>query len=155
MRRDMSKVIVERARRGGRVGKGRYKNFNLEDLPIKEGMRHPRKYGKELNENLAPLYRFVQSQVGRPWNKVYSEIREFINSNSTIQQHVLVHLFKGLVNVNETKVHPLAWGELPWWQDFYVDDHGLLKETAKHPESKKRARQRAKNDEIKIKRRQN
>ena len=41
MRRDMSKVIVERARRGGGVAKGRYKNFDLNDLPIKEGIRRP------------------------------------------------------------------------------------------------------------------
>ena len=69
-----------------------------------------RSSNKELNENLAPLYRFVQSQVGRPWNKIYSEIREFTNSNNTVQQHVLDHLFKEIVNVNETKVHHYRFG---------------------------------------------
>ena len=38
--------------------------------------RHPRgDYGqKQLNEFLSPLYRFVAQQVGRPWDRVYSEI---------------------------------------------------------------------------------
>jgi len=76
MREDMPKVIVERARRGDcRARKGRARS--LDELPSKEGMR--RRYAvsgdwKELNENLAPLRRYLERQVGRPWNKVYSEI---------------------------------------------------------------------------------
>src|SRR6202047_4117718 len=94
MRGDMPKVIVERPRRGGgRARKGRARPF--EELPGKEGMR--RRYvlsgdRKELNENLAPLRRYLERQVGRPWNKVYSEIARQFHADSTVQQHVRGHL---------------------------------------------------------------
>src|SRR5438309_9686382 len=36
----------------------------------------PRRPGEKwLNENLAPLRRYLESNVGRPWSKVYAEIR--------------------------------------------------------------------------------
>ena len=36
--------------------------------------RHVRERGgfKVLNENLAPLRRYLEAQVGRPWDKIYS-----------------------------------------------------------------------------------
>jgi hypothetical protein len=71
----MAKIIVERSRHGGDGGKSRpmkgwYKNTPLEDRPTKEGMKRPYGWGKELNENLEPLKRYLRSQVGRPWNDV-------------------------------------------------------------------------------------
>lgn len=104
MRKDMSKVIVERPRRGSRMNsddpkgwkrKAFGKNPDLEDLPQKESMARGRKYGwkcKELNEHLSPLYRFLDKAVGRPWDKVYSEICENIKLSSTVQRHILEHV---------------------------------------------------------------
>jgi hypothetical protein len=90
----MSKVIVERPRKKpyGAV-KGRQKNYDFEDMPTKESMS--KKYGwhnKELNENLAPLKRFLVSKIGQPWNKVHSEICEHIRLDSAVQMHILQHL---------------------------------------------------------------
>ena len=51
-----------------------------------------RRHEKGLNENLAPLRRYLRRQVGRPWDKVYSEIRQTIDTRSTIGLHVLQHL---------------------------------------------------------------
>ena len=99
MRRDMHKVIVERPRRKGlgpyrqsRGGRGRV----LADLPNKEGIRKSytiRGTDKELNENLAPLKRYLRKQVGRPWNAVYRDISAVLNSRSAVQQHVRDHLW--------------------------------------------------------------
>ena len=76
MRDDMARVIVERPRvRPHNNRKGR--RWALEDLPSHEGMRRAaalRGDRKELNENLAPLRRYLEGQVGRPWDKVYAEI---------------------------------------------------------------------------------
>jgi hypothetical protein len=47
---------------------------------------------KELNENLSPLRRYLERQVGRPWNKVYSEIAEHLRPDNVVQQHVRDHL---------------------------------------------------------------
>lgn len=102
MRSDMSKVIVERPRRQGydANGKGRLQDTDLQ--VSHEGMRAPhiRNWGgKQLNENLAPLYRFLQSRVGQCWNDVFSEICFNIKLTSTVQKHVRDHL-KHMVATN-------------------------------------------------------
>ena len=99
MRADMHKVIVERPRRGSRGpsrGAPWEKNARLEDLPSKEGIRrrHDAWYGrKELNENLAPLERYLRKQVGRPWNAVYRDISAGLRVTSAVQLHVRQHLW--------------------------------------------------------------
>lgn len=94
MRKDMSKVIVERPRTGAsRQRKGRTEAVRDDDgavLPIRLAKRQTGT--KMLNENLGPLRRFLESSVGRPWDKVYSEISEHIRPSSTVQQHVLLHV---------------------------------------------------------------
>ncbi len=96
MRRDMPKVIVERPRSG--AGKLRNRKPVRDDdelLPSKIGVkRDARERGgyKSLNENLNPLRRYLESQVGRPWNKVWSEISENLKPSNTVQQHVRDHI---------------------------------------------------------------
>jgi len=54
------------------------------------------------SENLAPLRRYLAAQVGRPWDKVYSEIRARINTGNAVQFHILQHLFDDIaVHVGE------------------------------------------------------
>jgi hypothetical protein len=91
MRADMFKVIVERPRRGkgdDAAADRRRKDF---DGPVMLGMRagHGRPW---LNENLQPLRRYLHAQIGRPWNKVFSEICAVIDRRSTVQQHVHQHI---------------------------------------------------------------
>jgi hypothetical protein len=84
MRHDMAKIIVERPRRGAGRLRNRCKAFS-EDLPRFLGVRRDaiRRGGeKHLNENLQPLWRYLERQVGRPWNKVYSEICGCCQSNA-------------------------------------------------------------------------
>lgn len=91
----MSKVIVERPRRGGGFTRKGRKPRDSDLLVDHEGMRvpHVRRYnGKQLNENLAPLYRFLHSRLGRRWDDVYSEICENIRVTSTVQEHIRVHI---------------------------------------------------------------
>jgi hypothetical protein len=94
MRPDMAKVIVERPRRGGNnTRRGRSVPDDLQ--PTTEGMRapHVRHYGgKELNEYLSPLYRFLRSRAGQPWDQVWSEISKNIRATNAIQQHVRDHV---------------------------------------------------------------
>jgi hypothetical protein len=119
MRHDMSKVIVERPRYNGRwVGyhKGRYFESIKSsirnaveayfydpddgDMPsAKEPMRRKGRgfYAKSLNENLSPLWNFLESRVGRNWNDVYSEIRKNLNPNSAVQMHIVQHLRQAVV----------------------------------------------------------
>jgi hypothetical protein len=98
MRKDMAKVIVERPRGGhadGYVRGGRTRvilDDDGEPLRAREPARTREVRTKGLNENLSPLKRYLASQVGRPWNKVYSEISVHLRPSSTVQQHVRDHL---------------------------------------------------------------
>ena len=90
MRRDMARVIVERPRirtRNERQGRA----CRPDDLPQRESIRRPhvlRRSEKSLNENLAPLRRYLERQVGRPWDNVYSEIAANLRVDNTVQQHL-------------------------------------------------------------------
>lgn len=98
VRKDMSKVIVERPRHGHSqryVRPGRTRPLEDEDgepLRAREPARSLQYKSKALNENLAPLKRYLAAQVGRPWNKVYSEISANLKPTSTVQQHVRDHI---------------------------------------------------------------
>jgi hypothetical protein len=48
--------------------------------------------GKSLNENLAPLRRFLHSQLGELWDRVFSEICANITVTNTVQKHVRDHV---------------------------------------------------------------
>jgi hypothetical protein len=145
MRDDMARVIVERPRIPAFSRKGRTRP--LEELPHHEGMRRghaERGERKTLNENLQPLRRYLERQVGRPWDKVYSEIAAGLRVTNTVQQHVRDHL-RDFVAV---KPRRLCYGWLGrpngllWHQPLYVDPvTGLLCRTDRLPEVK--AQQRA------------
>jgi hypothetical protein len=90
----MARIIVERPRLGGHGYKEKkIHKSDFEDLPCHESMsKHYGWASKELNENLAPLKRYLHSQIGRPWDKVHSEISKHIKLNSAVQRHILQHL---------------------------------------------------------------
>lgn len=105
MRDDMDEVIIERPRRGSRwmTYPRRAKRVDAkviaredpDQLVAKIGMRRNAKAArayKSLNENLSPLRRYLESQVNRPWDKVWSEISAHLESGNTVQQHVRDHV---------------------------------------------------------------
>lgn len=144
MRKDMFEIIIERPRYGWRSGrKGRYtmkRRTDPEALPCKESMSFRGKT-KELNENLAPLRRFLQRRVGRPWNAVWSELREFLSPKSAVQKHVFDHVLQYVernpVIIDGIPHRPQASGpnrDRFWplsnygWRGFYVCPRtGLLR----------------------------
>lgn len=130
MREDMYRVIVERPRRKPWGARRKGRRPELEDLPKHEGMRRShaeRGECKELNENLAPLRRYLERQVGRPWNKVYSEIAAGLRVDNTVQQHVRDHL-RDFVAIKPRRTGGWrSWLNGLWWQPLYVDPcTGLL-----------------------------
>lgn len=116
MRKDMSKKLCERPRIHDSWGigdryersKGKVRVNDLEIIEDEDGNEtldvndndSGRKFqamslgrgDKELGENLAPLYRYLESQVNRPWDKVYSDIRENVRFDSATQLHILQHM---------------------------------------------------------------
>jgi hypothetical protein len=97
MRPDLHKVLTEQARRGSesRNLKTRIRFKDYDDsgedrysLPKRGKMLMgnrdlgPHDESKDFTDKLGPLKRWVASQVGRNWDKVYSEIRRaFPNTN--------------------------------------------------------------------------
>jgi hypothetical protein len=91
MRPDMYKVIVERPRRGKRMRPLAIHFRNNLDSPAHLCLRAAYDH-RELNENLQPLRRYRHAQVGRPWDKVYSEICATIDRRNTVLQHIHQHI---------------------------------------------------------------
>lgn len=129
MRYDMAKVLVERPRRGHGESykpiRRRENRGDPESLPGKDSMRRPHLKGwggKEFSDHIMPLKRYLESQIGRKWDDVFSEISAQIRGNGTVQRHILQHVF-GFIN---TKVVRLDDGSLedrdgrPFF-DLYVD----------------------------------
>jgi len=105
MREDMQKLIVERPRLGSartnyksgkRLGPSEIRVALAENEDYDSGPRRASssRRNKWLNENLAPLRRYLHSQIGRPWNKVFSEIRQNLDTRSAIGLHVMQHLYQ-------------------------------------------------------------
>jgi hypothetical protein len=155
VRRDMFEVIIERPRWGhqGMKRKGRRDERTaraFERAPKAIGMGREGKT-KSLNENLAPLLRFLRKNVGQPWSRVRSEMSAVLSMSSTVQKHVLDHV-KDFVEENPRMIdgvphHPDARGGEYWpigrWgraRGFYVCPvTGLLRLARRPPEAEVRA----------------
>ncbi|MEP7338482.1 MAG: hypothetical protein ABI977_12160 [Acidobacteriota bacterium] len=100
----MSKVVVERPRHGhylrGERTALRVRNFDpaadYDDLPKRiSGTRNKHirpNQTKYFSDLLGPLFRFLRRNVGRPWDKVYSELSEHLDTRKTTGRHVFEHV---------------------------------------------------------------
>lgn len=146
MRSDMFKVIVERPRWGHswaespKLKKGKDKGFK--QIGLKRHVATCARSRKALNENLAPLIRYLRAQRGRRWDDVFSDICAGLDTKSTVKQHVRDHIDDIVMRDISTGrhgewmhegrqiFHLEAW---QWrrWPLFYVDpDDGILKDAA-------------------------
>jgi len=142
MREDMFKVIVERPRRGRRHAtktKIRYDSLKGRSHVTGRRLAAETGYQKHLNENLAPLKRYLHKQVGRKWDDVFSEICQHLDTGSTVKMHVREHLddfiCRNILRDEDGKL----WASYDYgrmdllensWVELYVDpDTGLLKRT--------------------------
>ncbi|MBX3227638.1 MAG: hypothetical protein KIT84_14885 [Labilithrix sp.] len=149
MRADMDEVIIERPRWGHwlRYPRTRVRNRTRareggeETFPLREPMGGFYA-AKSLSDNLAPLERYLRSQVGRPWAKVRSEIAAQLSVTSALQKHVLDHLKQYVVErVYEDDAGRLRGADrfgrpvVPW--RFFVHPRsGALAEMPPRPRTK-------------------
>lgn len=127
MRKDMAKVIVERPRRGVRNADKRKPGRTRvvvdddgEPLRAREPVRAKLEKTKALNENLSPLKRYLERNVGRPWDKVYSEISAHLRPSSTVQQHVRDHI-EDFVAVKTRMKNGAVWTTRRWGGEEPID----------------------------------
>jgi hypothetical protein len=89
----MHKVVVERPRGGqGWAKKFPRPQMPFDDLPKYQGIKRPHEHRKWFTDLLGPLRRWLRSQVGRPWNDVYSEACAVIKPDSVVRAHIKTHL---------------------------------------------------------------
>jgi len=91
----MHKVVIERPRHGRSWAESRPRpKPPFDESPRFESImaRHTRR--KWFSDLLGPLKRWLQSQIGRPWNDVYSEACAVIKPDSPIRAHVKTHLLE-------------------------------------------------------------
>lgn len=86
---------------------------------------------KGFRDKLGPMYRWLNSQVGRPWDEVYADVRKSFDTRTTAGRHIVFdHL---LQSVEVTPRVRYRWSYAPddpttsySDNDFYVDDDGIL-----------------------------
>jgi hypothetical protein len=144
----MHKVIVERPRGGSswyrsektalRLSAADLGTVAVEGDDFDGGPSRPRiTRDKRLNENLAPLRRYLEKQVGRPWSKVRGEVVRGVDARSAIGLHVLQHVPHFVET--ETMIvdgQPMSsgWGGPHPVRRLYVDPRtGLLRDARKKP----------------------
>jgi hypothetical protein len=148
MREDMYKVIVERPRHWKSNDERAARRRDDFESPMHLGMRVG--YGhRALNENLAPLRRYLLAQLGRPWSLVFSEICAHIDRRNTVQQHIHQHIGQfiavdvevrhgRLIDLTDRHVSSFDRGTMP--QELYVDPvSGLIR---RNPAFRARYRQK-------------
>jgi hypothetical protein len=102
MRHDMARVVTERPRRGhGNPSKKwgrrlRQDEFGAEDHgPARAPIAREHQYGwhcKEFSDVLGPLRRYLHTQVGRPWDKVWSDLTRNLDHRSLTGRHIVSHV---------------------------------------------------------------
>ena len=148
MRPDMAKVLVERERIKPYHGDGYGQVRALLDRQDPEEaisyspMRKLHKDTKQLNENLSPLRRFLESKRGQRWDDIYSEMRQNINPGNEVQNHILSHLDNYVeldcVTLENGNVIRSNGENVPYYIKFYVDQSGILKENKRKFNLKKK-----------------
>lgn len=152
MRSDMAKVVTERPRRGHanpskKTGKRLSKDeFDNDDHGSSRApVSRRRQYGwnsKEFTDVLGPLRGYLRKQVGRPWNKVFSELSQFLDKRSITGQHIFDHVKWEIilnVRIGDNGVvyeYPARYGTLSSLGNgtLYVHPVTGLVSVAKHPD---------------------
>jgi hypothetical protein len=109
MRKDMGKVLTERPRTGSKNTNikthKKYRGPNVdydkvdENVPTKKighkiAARHEHGYDcKGLTDHIKPLKRFLVTNCGRPWDKVFSEMSEAVSFSGMQGNHIRGHVF--------------------------------------------------------------
>lgn len=146
MRHDMDRVIQETARAGSsnpsKKTSLRIRHHNgseFEDLPKRLSVSHAKHqsgFSKSPGVTLRPLRRFLQKNIGRPWNDIYSEICQSIDRRTSRGHDLFCYLewevYVRCIIGEDGKVYSYhRWGGRTPVSGFYVHPETRLLEWAK------------------------
>lgn len=145
MRSDMRKVVTETPRLGSRWrnDKSRLKVRVIEPDP-EDHDDGPRRLSmsmrdKDFSDLIGPLRRYLHKQVGRPWNKVHSELCQHLDRRTVSGNHIWTHVwmevekncYRGIDGNAYTNRRSFGGGPAPV-RGLYVDPGTGLLKLAKH-----------------------
>ncbi|MEH2083473.1 MAG: hypothetical protein V7K89_26890 [Nostoc sp.] len=99
----LSEIVIERPRGGRRISLKKVTGFKkqlykitqdaIQDRLLNPYLIKPTNKSKYLSDHLGPLRRFLRSQVGQPWNDVYSQLCQRLDPSTMAGQHVIDHVW--------------------------------------------------------------
>lgn len=144
-RKDLKDLILETGRHKEYKPGRRNKRIRDDDLDATIApMRNVRTYS--LRDRTEPLRRFLNKQVGRPWDKVYSEICQVADSRSLRGHHLRSHIDDTVVMYHDVIKTDNGYRRRPRWYDqsmyglsvcfmehqLFVDENGILRKPKSH-----------------------
>jgi len=86
------------------------------------GKMRRNKWATELGDRLAPLWNWLESNIGRPWDKVYSEFCAVTDRRNIRGYHLWDHLGGYVDWGQQARVSNRSYA------NFVVDEQGILRE---------------------------
>ncbi|MUG94548.1 hypothetical protein F7734_20075 [Scytonema sp. UIC 10036] len=134
----LGEIVIERPRHGMRISLKKCKGYKkalqkITDEAMEDGLLSPyliksRHRTKSFSDHLGPLYRWLRSKVGKPWNEVYGELCLRLDITTLSGQHILFHVWdyveRDVILIDEIpykkskQSQPL--GKYSWRQHLYV-----------------------------------
>ena len=90
---------------------------------------------REFDDKLNPIKRWLAKQVGRPWEKVYSQICKTFDPSSLAGRHILDHIKNYVQNKPTDNIYDFSKYVEVWREPkrfpgtLYVDKKGFLRQT--------------------------
>jgi hypothetical protein len=150
----LGQIVIERPRHGRRISQKKVTGYKkllgkitqeaTEDGLFSHYLIKNRWRTKYFSDNLSPLERWLKSKVGQPWDIVYSEVCQKIETKTLAGQHLLSHLW-GMVERDVIFVDGLPYSQrmvyhshpLGYWREaLYVHPKtGILCIAKKQPKT--------------------
>lgn len=84
--------------------------------------------GEKFNDKIAPVKRWLEKQVGKVWDDVYSLLRNKFDSRTTAGRHIVFdHLLRDVWTSQDRSTLQAQYSE------YYVDGYGILCKNKKYP----------------------
>lgn len=100
----LDRIVIERPRSGLRISSRRIKGQKkilqeITEIASTDGLLSPyliktREQTKYFSDHLGPIRRWLRSKVGQPWNIVYNELCQRIDTKTLCGQHLLFHVWQ-------------------------------------------------------------
>jgi len=88
---------------------------------------------RDFKDKLSPVKRWLEARIGKPWDKVLSEVVEVFNSRTLAGRHILGHVKDFVRDKPEDNPFKYAYIGSPRPSprhpgELYVDAHGILRQ---------------------------